>query len=346
MKFSAWMLALAGVMAMGLIGCNSSTSDEGTTGGSTGGGASAKLSGSIEIAGSSTVYPIAGAMTELFEGEQPDVKVTVASTGTGSGMEAFAKGELDIANASRPIKQSEIDALKEAGIEFFEVPVAYDGICIVVNHDNNAIDKITIEELNKVWDKSHEGTIPKWSDMNPAWPAEEIKLYGPTSVHGTYEYFNETVNGDGENVRQDYSQQAEYDTLISGIGSTPNSLGYVGYAYYAQNMDKVKAIPVVTASGQAVLPSVESIGDGSYAPFGRPLMMYVNKKSYDEKPQVKAFVDFLFSQGGKDAVGASGYVVLPDATLDLVKARLEAATVGSVLSGAAAGKSLDQLLSE
>lgn len=342
MKFSLWMLALAGVMAVGLSGCGTDATGS-EVGGSVGGDAS-DMTGDIEIAGSSTVYPIAGAMTELFEEVAPDVRVTVASTGTGSGMEAFAKGELDIANASRPIKQSEIEALEEAGIEFFEVPVAYDGICILVNPENSVVEQVTIEQLNKVWDKTAEGSTPMWSDMDASWPAEEIKLYGPTSVHGTYEYFNETVNGDGDNVRQDYSQQAEYDTLITGISNTPNAFGYVGYAYYAQNTDKVKAIPVVAGNGSVVMPSTETIADGTYAPFGRPLMIYVNKKSYDEKPQVKAFVDFLFSQGGKDAVEASGYVVLPDATLDLIKARLEAGTAGSILSGAPAAMSLDQLL--
>jgi phosphate transport system substrate-binding protein len=320
------------LMAMGLVACGK----EGDVAG---------LAGTLNIDGSGTVFPIAAGMAEVFNESNSEANIAVGKAGTGGGMKIFAKGETDIANASRPIKSSEIEELGKAGIEFMEVPIAYDGICIVVHPSNDFASTITVEQLNKVWDKAQEGKSTKWSDIDPSWPGRVIKLYGPTSAHGTYEYFNEVVNGDGENVRPDYSQQAEYETLIKGVESEEDALGYVGFAYYDQNKEKLKVLSVTTESG-TVTPSVDTIKDGTYVPFSRPLMMYVKKSSYDSNPVCKGYIEMVLSGEGSSVISQVGYVPLPDDMATLVKARIKSMTLGSVLSGASAGQSLADLLSK
>lgn len=334
-RFGTLIGAIA-LVAVGLIGCGSGS---GTGSASSGGG-----TGALNIDGSGTVFPIAAGLTEIYGETHGQARITVGKSGTGGGMNIFAKGETDIATASRPIKQSEIDNLASAGIDFIEVPIAYDGICIVVHPSNDFANEITVEQLHRVWDKAREGEATKWSDLNPAWPARTIRLYGPTSAHGTYEYFNEVVNGDGENVRPDYSQQAEYETLITGVSSEPDALGYVGFAYYDQNKGKLKAVPVRTEAG-AVSPSSETIADGSYTPFSRPLMIYVKVSSYDGNPVCKNYVDLIFTPQGSEVMQLVGYVPLPGSIADLVKARLENKVLGSVLVDAPANTALVDLLS-
>lgn len=346
-KFGAVLgaLSLLTICLVACTGCKSSSTSGGSTGGSTGGGSTAtNVSGTMNIDGSGTVYPVAAGLVEVFNESNPEANITVGKSGTGGGMSIFAKGETDIANASRPIKSDEIEELEAAGIEFIEVPIAYDGVCIVVHPDNDFASEITIDQLHRVWDAAREGEQTKWSDLDPSWPDRAIKLYGPTSAHGTYEYFNEVVNGEGDVVRQDYSQQSEYEPLITGVSNEPDALGYVGFAYYDKNKDKLKALTVKTDAG-SVAPSKESIADGTYVPFSRPLMMYVKKSAYESNPVTKAYIDMIFTEDGSFVIDKVGYVPLPGDVADLVKARLSNLTTGSVLNGAESGASLTSLLS-
>lgn len=323
--------AIALLMGSALIGCG--PKGEETTNGASGssGGSSEKVAGELNIEGSGTVFPIAAALTELFNGENPDVKVTVGKKGTGAGMEVFAKGESDVATASRPIKDKEIKALEDAGIEFIEMPIAYDGLCIVVSKENTWLKSINIEQLNKMWNADSQ--VKKWNEIDPSWPDAPLNLYGPTDAHGTFEYFNETVNGDGANTRQDYSQQAEYDPLIAGVAGDVNALGYVGYAYVEQNLDKVRVVAVDGGAGP-VEPNGETILNGSYAPFSRPLMLYISKGKMESNPALKAFVTFALGPNAPEAIRGSGYIPMPQETVDIVKAWVEGGNTGSKLSGA------------
>lgn len=346
MKF--WqILSMAGlsVLAAGLLsGCGAEApAGGGATGAGAGSAAGGALTGSLNVDGSGTVFPIGAAVAELLKADNPGVRITVGKSGTGAGMDKFARGETDITAASRPIKPEEIERLTAAGIEFLEVPVAYDGICIVVHPSNTWLTSITLEQLNKIWNK--DSTVKLWSDVDPSWPSEPIKLYGPTDAHGTYEFFNEVVNGDSDNVRADFSQQAEYDTLITGVANERNALAYVGFAYVEQNMNKLRVVPVDAGAGPKT-PTAETILDGTYAPFSRPLFMYASKQAFDTNPVARAFIELLMGEQGPEAVRAAGYVPLATETMALVLERVNAGRTGSVFSGADATKSVKQILSE
>ena len=339
--------ALAGLTALiiGLMaGCGSSApTTTGTSGSSTSGATTAAdYSGqSLAIDGSGTVYPIGAALAELFNADGASAKITVGKAGTGGGMSMFIKGETDITNASRPIKEDEVAELEKAGIEFIEVPVALDGLCIIVNPKNEWLKSITIEQLNKIWNQDSKVTM--WNEVDPSWPAEKINLYGPTDAHGTYEYFNEVVNGKKDNVRPDYSMQAEYEPLVTGVANEPNALGYVGFSYYIQNKDKVRAVPVDGGKGP-IEPTKESIVDGTYAPFSRPLFMYVNKAKMDSSSLVKDFVMFALGEQGAAAVEAADYLPLPTEAAEMIKARTTAEKTGSLFNSAASGMSIIDIL--
>lgn len=247
-----------------------------------------KLSGKIVIDGSSTVYPITMAVAEEFKNEQPDVEVSVAMSGTGGGMKKFSAGEIDICDASRPIKQEEIDKAKTNGIDFVELEIAYDGISVVVNKDNTWVDSITTAELNKIWAK--DSTVKTWKDVNPAWPAEPLKLYGPGTDSGTFEFFTEKINKKAKESRTDYTPSEDDNVLVQGIAGDKNAMGYFGFAYYEENTDKLKVLKIDDGKGP-VEPTADSIKDKSYSPLSRPLFIYINKAKMDQ-PQVKAFVHY------------------------------------------------------
>ena len=253
--------------------------------------ASFVVAGDIKIAGSSTVFPITEAVAEEFKKENADVKVSIAVTGTGGGMKQFVKGEIDICNASRPIKESEIKAAKEAGISFVEIPVAYDALTVVVNQSNDFLREATVADLKKLWGKDSQGTITKWNQINPAWPDAPIKLYGPGMDSGTFEYFTEAVNGKAKESRGDFTASEDDNVLVQGVSSDKFALGYFGLAYYLENRDKLRAVAIVNKAGKPILPSVEATKDGSYNPLSRPLFIYVKADSL-AKPEVQKFVKF------------------------------------------------------
>ena len=256
----------------------------------------------VSIDGSSTVGPITNAVVEEFALENKGVDIAVGVSGTGGGFKKFVAGEIDIANASRPIKDSERKKAEENGIEFLELNVAIDGITVVLNSKNDWISQMTDEELKKLWE--HDSKIKKWNDINPNYPNIDIKLYGPDQDSGTYDYFIEEILGHDNKIRADYSPASDDNQLVHGVEGDRGAIGYFGYAYYLAQKDKLKAMDI-----NGVSPTDENIMEGKYKPLSRPLYIYVNKKSLKEKPLVKSFVLFYF-QKANQLVKEEGYVPL------------------------------------
>lgn len=268
----------------------------------------AKLSGEIKIDGSSTVFPLTEAAAEEFNKEHADVRVPVGVSGTGGGFKQFCAGEIAIADASRPIKDEEATACKDAGIEYTELTVAFDGLSVVVSKDNDFIDHLTVEELNKIFVTG--STVATWKDVRDSFPAEPIVMFSPGADSGTYDYFNEAIL-DKAGIRNDkaISFSEDDNALVQGVSGSKYGIGYFGFAYYEENQDKLKVVPVDGGTG-AITPSNDTIKDGSYAPLSRPLLIYVNNKEL-ERPEVKEFVKYYINNIGPLA-GEVGYVALPD----------------------------------
>lgn len=278
--------------------------------------AETKLTGKVVIDGSSTVYPITSAVAEEFRNAQSGVEVSVAASGTGGGMKKFVAGEIDICDASRPIKQEEIDKAKANGIEYVEIEVAYDGISVVVNKDNTWVDSITVEELNKMWAK--DSTVKTWKDVNPNWPDQPLKLYGPGTDSGTFEYFTEVINKKAKEARTDFTPSEDDNVLVQGIAGDKNALGYFGFSYYEENADKLKVLKIDAGKGP-IEPTFDTIKDKSYAPLSRPLFIYVNKAKLDQA-QVKEFVNFYLANAA-DLTKEVGYIPLE--SYDAQKAKIQ-----------------------
>ena len=260
------------------------------------------LSGSIQIDGSSTVYPVTEAVAEEFRTEAPEVKVTVGVSGSGGGFKKFTRGDIDLANASRQISEEEKNMAQENGISFVELPVAYDGLTVVVHPENDWVSDITLEELKKIWEPGAQGKVTRWNQVRPEWPDQEIHLYGPGVESGTYDYFTEAVVGESGASRGDYTASEDDNVLVQGVSGDKNALGFFGYAYYDENKDKLKAVPVDDqdeSNGQgAILPSLETVKDGSYAPLSRPLYIYVNSRAAN-RPEVVEFVNFYLDNAAE-----------------------------------------------
>lgn len=262
------------------------------------------LTGKIEIDGSSTVYPITEAIAEEFQLQYPDVRVTIGVSGTGGGFKRFTVGETDISNASRLIKDKEDKKAKENGIEYTKVDVAYDGITVVVNPQNDWANDLTVEELKKIWEPN--SSVKTWKDVRPEWPDEEIHLFGPGTDSGTFDYFTEEIVGEGGASRTDYTASEDDNVLVQGVAGDKYALGYFGFAYYEENQDKLKAVSI-----NGVKPSLETIGSGEYAPLARPIFIYVSHNSFKDKPQVAEFVKFYLNNA-KEIVPSTGYIPLPE----------------------------------
>lgn len=307
-------LVVGVLLTTSLVACGNNTTDNATT--SSTGVAASKHSGKVVIDGSSTVYPITMAIAEEFRNEQPDIEVSVAMSGTGGGMKKFAAGEIDICDASREIKQEEIDKAKANGIEYVELEVAYDGISVVVNKDNTWAETITIEELNKLWAK--DSKVKTWNELNANWPNEPIKLYGPGTDSGTFEFFTEAVNKKAKESRTDFTPSEDDNVLVQGIAGDKDALGYFGFAYYEENTDKLKVLKIDAGKG-AIEPTFDTIKDNSYAPLSRPLYIYINKAKLNQ-PQVKEFVNFYLDTV-KDIAQEVGYIPLE--SYDAEKAKIK-----------------------
>jgi phosphate transport system substrate-binding protein len=284
----------------------------------------------IKIDGSSTVYPITEAVAEEFQKAQK-VKVTVGESGTGGGFKKFCRGETDIANASRPITTKEMDACKEAGIQYIELPIAYDGLTVVVNAKNDWVKSLSTDDLKKIWNSG--SSVKNWKDINPAYPDKKIGLYGPGTASGTFDYFSEAINGRKGSHRTDYTPSEDDNVLVQGVTGNVGGMAYFGYAYYEENKDKLRAIPISAKAGTpAIMPSAESVKNGSYQPLSRPLFLYVNATAAAFKPEVKAFINFYLEQA-PTLVTEVKYVALPAEDYAAVKAHFKAMKPGTGFNG-------------
>jgi phosphate transport system substrate-binding protein len=276
------------------------------------------LTGTIAIDGSSTVFPIIEAVAEEFSVTYPEVKVPVGVSGTGGGFEKFIAGETDISNASRPIKEKEAAAAAAAGIEYVEMQISYDGLSILVNTSNTWVESLTVAELNTIW--KTDSTVKVWSDIRPEWPNETINFYAPGTDSGTFDYFTEAINGEVGAIRPDFTASEDDNVLVQGIAGDKNAMGFFGFSYYEENQDKLKLVAVDNGSGP-ILPSFETIADGSYAPLSRPLFIYIKKTSL-ERPEVVEFVKFINTVGA-ELIPQVGFVALNaneyEANLNLIK---------------------------
>ena len=263
-------------------------------------GAQAALADVVKVDGSSTVYPITEAVAEEFQKDKKNaIKVTVGISATGGGFKKFCRGEVDIANASRPILKKEMDACKEAGIEYIELPVAFDALTVVANPKNAFLKEMTVEQLKAIWEPAAQGKITRWNQVNPAWPDAPIKLFGAGSDSGTFDYFTEAIVGKAKSSRGDYTASEDDNVLVQGVSRDVNAIGYFGYAYYAENTGKLKAVPIVEKAGKpGVLPSEATVINGTYQPLSRPIFIYINPKALD-KPEVKEFVEFYMKNASK-----------------------------------------------
>ncbi len=289
------------------------------------------LSGRIEIDGSSTVLPISEAAAQEFKAAGAEkVNVTVASSGTGGGFERFCRGETQISDASRPIKEDEIAACKKAGVEFIELPVALDGLAVMTNPETEFVECLTLAELKKIWQPGAEGKISTWKQVRGAFPEEDIALFGPGEQSGTFDFFTDEVNGEEGASRKDYTASEDDNVLVQGISGEANSLGYFGFSYYAQNQESLKLLGVDGGDGKCVKPSEKTVNDGTYS-LSRPLFIYVNAEDAEKQPEVGAFVNFYLSEEFTPVVASPevGYVELTSEQYQGVRQRFEERTMGT-----------------
>lgn len=287
----------------------------------------------VKIDGSSTVYPITEAVAEEFQlAKKNAIKVTVGISGTGGGFKKFCRGEVDIADASRPILIKEMEACKAAGIKYIELPVAYDAMTVVINPKNKFIKQLTVAELKKMWEPAAQGTVKQWNQINPAWPDQPIKLFGPGADSGTFDYFTEAIVGKAKSSRGDFTASEDDNVLVQGVSRDIGALGYFGMAYYTENKDKLKAVPIAMAEGKpAVLPSFETVENGTYQPLSRPIFIYVSAKAV-EKPEIKEFVEFYLKNAAK-LVKEVKYVPLPAKAYVIAQQHITNKKFGTVFGG-------------
>jgi phosphate transport system substrate-binding protein len=299
----------------------------------------------IKIDGSSTVFPVTEAMAEDFQkATKGKVRVTVGISGTGGGFKKFCRGETDISDASRPILAKEMEDCKKAGVQYIELPVAYDALTVVINPKNDWIKSLTPQELKKMWEPGAQNKITKWNQVNPAWPDQPLKLFGPGADSGTFDYFTEAINGKSKASRGDYTASEDDNVLVQGVSRDVAGIGYFGYAYYIENQDKLKAVPIAPAPGKpAVSPSMDTVINGSYEPLSRPIFIYVNAKSLD-RPEVKQFVEFYMKQA--DAlVREVKYVPLPAKAYAYNMNMVEKKVLGTKFGGTAqVGLTIEDLM--
>lgn len=329
------------VMAGSLVACGGGQADkaEATKNAAADGGAATDNNAPakaevIKIDGSSTVFPITEAVAEEFQRENK-ARVTIGVSGTGGGFKKFCAGETVISGASRPIKPSEVELCSKAGIDYIELPVAYDGIAVVVHKDNDWVESMTVQELATLWQPEAQESVTHWNRVRTEWPEKEVHLYGPGVDSGTYDYFTAAIVGKEHSSRGDFTSSEDDNALVQGVSGDPLALGFFGFAYYKENQDKLKVVPVDdgkddTGAGP-IAPSTETVADGTYQPLSRPIFIYVSKKAA-ERAEVQAFVDYYLKKG-KELVAEVGYIPLPSSATTLVAERFAARTTGSLFAG-------------
>ena len=299
----------------------------------------------IKIDGSSTVYPITEAVAEEFQkAKKGAIKVTVGISGTGGGFKKFCRGETDISDASRPILKKEMDLCKENGIKYVELPVAFDALTVVINPKNDWIGSMTVEELKKMWEPAAQGKVMKWSDVNPKWPNHKLSMFGPGADSGTFDYFTDAINGKEKASRGDFTASEDDNVLVQGVARDKYAIGYFGLAYYVENKDKLKAVPIVNkGTTKAVLPSLDTVMDGTYQPLARPIFIYVAEKALT-RPEVKEFVTYYLSNAAK-LTKQVGYVPLSKAHYDQAMKNFNGKKLGTGFGGKnEVGVRVDELL--
>jgi phosphate transport system substrate-binding protein len=329
---------------MGCAGCGSVSVPAPAPVSNGGGAPAAQVEGAVELDGSSTVFIVSQAVAEEFAAVQPKINVSVKSSGTGGGFKRFVTGELDIAGASRPIKQEELDKAKAAGVEFIELPICFDALTVAVPKSNDWLDSIKVEELKAIWEAAAEEKLTMWNQVpgHESWPAAKLALFGAGADSGTFEYFTEAICKEKGNHRKDYGGNENDNVIIQNIEGNKHALGYIPFAYYEANKDKLKALAIDSGSGP-VAPSVAAVKDGSYKPLARPLFIYVNRKSA-EKTAVKALVEFYLDNAAKLAEEVH-YVPLNADKAPIVKKRFADLKTGTEFGGkAAVGKTEDEIV--
>jgi phosphate transport system substrate-binding protein len=319
---SSWSLALTGITATLLSSCSNQVQS---------GQIPIKT---IKIDGSSTVYPITNAIAAQFQATQTEqTKITVDISGTSGGFRKFCEGTTDISNASRPILKEEMALCNRNNVRYIELPVAFDALTVAVNPQNDWAKDITVAELKKLWEPAAQGKITKWNQVRPSWPDRPIKLYGAGKDSGTFDYFTEATVGTAKASRKDYTASEDDNVLVDGISKDPNALGYFGFAYYEANLSRLKALPVDNGKG-AVLPSVKAVAKSQYQPLARPLFIYVNFESAQNKREVQNFVEF-YIQKAPTFVDDVGYIPLSDQAYHLARIHFDGGKVGTVFGGKA-----------
>jgi phosphate transport system substrate-binding protein len=295
----------------------------------------------IDADGSTTIYPMTSSVGGEFRRKNPTVQLTVGSSGTGGGFSKFVAGQTDINNASRPITDTEIASAEKNGVQFIELPVAYDGLTVIIHPENTWVDKMTVAELHELYKPG--STVTRWSQLREGWPDETITLYGQSENHGTFDYFTEAINGKAKATRTDYTA-VEPDMMVLGVSRDKNAIGYLGIAYYVENKDAVKAVPV-DGGGGPVTPSEETVMDGTYTPLARPVFIYVNAESA-KRPEMQSFIRFYLTES-EDIIRRVGYVPLPQRANEMALKHFEDGVTGSLFhrgAGSAVGMTVEQLL--
>ncbi len=297
----------------------------------------------VQIDGSSTVFPITEAVAEEFQkAKKGKIKVTVGISGTGGGFKKFCRGETDISDASRPILKEEMETCKKAGIQYIELPIAYDALTVMVNPKNDWITSMTVADLKKIWEPSAQGKVTHWNQVRPSWPNAPLKLFGPGADSGTFDYFTEAIVGKAKASRGDFTASEDDNVLVQGIANDKNALGYFGFAYYIENQKKLKAVAIDGGNGP-VLPSPKTVEDGTYQPLSRPIFIYISKKAA-EKPEVKDFVEF-YMQNAANLVKQVKYVALPASAYTMGIEHFRKGKLGTVFDGEAqVGVKIEDLL--
>jgi phosphate transport system substrate-binding protein len=324
-RVSRGFLTLTAIAAFGLPGCGGGP-------GTAGGGSASQL---IAVDGSSTVFPVTEAVAEEFQRAYAGTRVTVGSSGTGGGFQKFCRNETDISDASRPVKESEAEACDKAGISYIELPVAYDGLAVMVNPKNTWVTTMTVAELKRLWEPGAQGKVTRWNQIRPSWPDAEIRLFGAGTDSGTFDYFTEAIVGKEGASRGDFTSSEDDNVLVQGIDGDANALGFFGYAYYEENRDKLKLVAIDDqddANGAGpIAPSPETVANGTYRPLSRPIFIYVKTSALD-RPEVRQFIEFYLTNASK-LVREVGYIPLTDGEYQLVKDRFQKRSVGTMFHG-------------
>jgi phosphate transport system substrate-binding protein len=298
----------------------------------------------VRVDGSSTVFPITEAVAEEFQkSKRNQIKVTVGVSGTGGGFRKFCRGESDVQNASRPITKNEMAECQKNGVQYVEMPVAYDALSVVINPKNEWLKEISVDDLRKIWEPAAQGKITRWNQVNAAWPDRPIRLFGAGTDSGTFDYFTEAVNGKSKASRGDFTASEDDNVLVQGVSRDVDAMGFFGFAYYAENRDKIKALPISWKGGRAVGPTEQTVINGTYQPLSRPIFIYVNANSL-KRPEIREFAEF-YNRNAPKLVKEVKYVPLPAAAYTYNLDALTKNRVGTKFGGEnLVGVTIEQLM--